>query len=228
MVEAEVVGPVADHTPPIKKHDAHHDDVEHHLGAYLVPPLQPPVDGDSHGLRYDAYNEEVGERQSVVRDHLVLQGCDDGHGRVEGIAKQEVSDEINQALLKMPNFRQGLLQLPEADADDVHAGRDLQSGTLLLYQEPGDRQDEPDGGGEGDEDAQTPVVGLGACIHVDAKQDTDDDGKDDDLAQTLYAKGRITKPTTLHLVLAVVIDLADLALSICARGFFKVRRVTRQ
>lgn len=60
MVEAEVVGPVADHTPAVEQDDADHDDVEHGLGADLVVLLKPPVRADAHALGHDAHDKEVG------------------------------------------------------------------------------------------------------------------------------------------------------------------------
>lgn len=128
----------------------------------------------------------------------------------------------------MPDLGQGLFQLPEPDADDILAWRDLQAGAFLLNDEPGNRQDEPDGGGEGDEDAETPIIGLGTGVHVYAEQDTDDDDQDEDLADALNTERHVAQPATLHLVLAVVVSLGDLTLGVSTRSLFQLRGVARQ
>ena len=208
-MEAEARGPDADHAPGVKNDDGGHDGREHGFGAKVESALEPPEGVDSRGLGGDADEEEVGEGQGVVGHDAVLEGGDDGDGGVEGVAQEEVADEVEETLFQVPDLRDGAMELPDAGRDDVHAGRDRFAGPSLLDDEPWDGEQEPDARGECDQDAETPVVVGFTCSDVDSEEDADDDGEDDDFAARLDVEGHVRKPTSLHHVGVIVVVPGD-------------------
>lgn len=59
--------------------------------------------------------------ESVVGDDAVLERADYGYGGVEGVAEQEVADEVDEGLLELPDLTYRAVELPEPGGDDVHA-----------------------------------------------------------------------------------------------------------
>lgn len=208
-MEAEARGPDADHAPGVEDDDGGHDGREHGFGAEAEAALEPPDGVDARGLGGDADEEEVGEGQGVVGHDAVLQGGDDGDGGVEGVAEEEVADEVEEALFQVPDLREGAVELPDSRRDDVHVGRDRFAGPALLDDEPGDGEQEPDARGECDQDAETPVVVGFTCSDVDGEEDADDDGEDDDFAARLDVEGHVRQPASLHHVGVIVVVPGD-------------------
>lgn len=126
MVEAEALRPDADHAPGVEDDDGEGDGVEHGLGRQAEVLLDAPERVDPDCLGGDADEQEVRQRERVVGHDGVLQRRDDRHGRVEGVAEEEIPDEVEEGLLEMPDLAKRARELPESDGDDVHSGRDLQ------------------------------------------------------------------------------------------------------
>lgn len=59
------------------------DRIEHGLCTELVPLLNPPKAVDSDSLSSDAHEQDVGQRQRIVFDDLILESGDDSHGSIE-------------------------------------------------------------------------------------------------------------------------------------------------
>jgi len=56
--------------------------------------LDVPEAEDSHGLRGDSDDEQVGEVEGVVSHDGVLKSSDHCDGRVQGVAKQKIACEV--------------------------------------------------------------------------------------------------------------------------------------
>ena len=87
VVEAEFLGPDADHAPGVQDDDAERDGVEHGLRGELVTLLDRPEGPDAQGLGGDADEQEVGQLQSVEGDDFVLESADDSDRGVQGVAE---------------------------------------------------------------------------------------------------------------------------------------------
>nr|POF03974.1 glucosamine-6-phosphate isomerase 1 [Quercus suber] len=247
VVEAKALRPDADHAPAIQQDDADGYGVEHGLGRQLIAFLHVPECQDAHALGGDADDEQVCELEGVVGDDGILQRADDGDGGVERVAEQEVADEVEERLPQLPDLRDGPPQLPEAGDDDVHAR--IRTRTAFLDNEPGNRNKKPDAAREGDEammrsklatgattaaprsqyvHAQAPVVVRDRCIDVDAEQNPNDNGQDENFGDGLHDKRHVGQLVPFERVRLIVLRSRDLAIFELGRLLSHVRRVSRQ
>lgn len=222
LMEAERLRPDADHAPAVEDDDAHCDDHEHGFGREAVVFLDAPEGADADCLRGDADNEEVRELETVVCYDFVLEGPDDGHGGVQAVPEEKVAREIREALAKVPDLLDGVFELLQAGEDDVGVAWVL-AWTTLLEHEPGNGTENPDAGGEGDEDGETPVVVGFAFVDFETEHDADDYCEDEDLEDGLGVERRIRELVSLHHVREVVLSSGDatlrVLLSFCSQLF---------
>ena len=149
-MKPEAPRPNPNHAPPIQQNNSHGNDIKHRLRAQPKPLLDIPVRENPQRLRGNTDNQEIRQLQRIVSDDLVLQSGDDRDGGVEGVAEEEVADQVRQTLLELPDLTEGAPQLPEAGQDDVHTR--VLAGAAFFEDEPGDSQYQPDRTSEGDED----------------------------------------------------------------------------
>lgn len=138
-----------------------------------------------------------------------------------------LTDQINQTLPQLPHLGHRVIELPQPRHDDIPSSRILARASLL-EDKPGQRQEQPDGRGERDEDAEPPVVILLAGVDVEGEHDADDDGQDDDLADGLDVEGHVGELAAFHRVGDVVLVARDLPREISLGCGLHLGRVARQ
>lgn len=107
MMETESLRPDADHSPKVQNDDVEGDDIEHGLGAQPPFLLSPPEGVDSNGLGCDSNYQDVGEFESIVRNDTILKSANHGDGCVQGVAEEEIANEVDEGLFEMPNLSNG-------------------------------------------------------------------------------------------------------------------------
>jgi len=65
MVEAELLCPDSDHTPPVEQNNSNHDSVKHYLGAEFEALLDGPEAPNSDELGSNSNDKKIGECQCV-------------------------------------------------------------------------------------------------------------------------------------------------------------------
>lgn len=91
MVEAERLSPNPNHSPAIQEQDGNDNGIEHCFRSQSKPTLNPPENPDSDRLSRNSHQQEVGQRQRIVLDNLILQRSYDRDGRIQGVAQEEIA-----------------------------------------------------------------------------------------------------------------------------------------
>lgn len=138
-MKAEFVCPDTNHAPSIQHNDPHRNNVEHGLRTKSEPFLDVPIGEDPNSLRGNTDDQEVRKLQRIVSHDLVLKRADDRHSRVQRVSQQEITDQVRQALLHLPDLRDGAIELPETGQDDVHTR--VLARSSLFEDEPGDGEE---------------------------------------------------------------------------------------
>ncbi|RCI12260.1 hypothetical protein L249_0747, partial [Ophiocordyceps polyrhachis-furcata BCC 54312] len=199
VAEAETIGPVAGHAPAVDEDDGDADDAEHGLGPQVEPSLDVPEGGDADGLGGDAGQEQARDGDGVKGHDLVLKRRHHRHRRVEGVAQQEIAGQVDEALTQLHHVRRRVHQSPQAGDDDGLVLCDGDAGPALLEDEPRQREQEPGGGGAGDEGGQASIVGH-LVFPAEAGHDGYDDGQHGHFAYRLPPEGEVADPAPLHLI----------------------------
>jgi len=137
-----------------------------------------------------------------------------------------LTDQIEQALLELPDLCNGPVQLPEAGDHNVHSG--VLAGSPFLQSEPRYSQQQPDTGGESDQDTQSPIVPLLALVHPQPEHDPHDNSQYDDLTQRLDVKSHITDLIPLHRVSKLVLLSRHLSILVLSRLLSQRSRIPRE
>lgn len=56
-----------------------------------------------------------------------MEGPNDSDGDIEGVTEQEIPDQLDERLFKVPDLAKGAVELPKSYCDDVHVRWDLDS-----------------------------------------------------------------------------------------------------
>ena len=137
------------------------------------------------------------------------------------------TDEVHKTLFEFPNGLDPVPDLPEAGDEDGSSPGVL-ARTMFLQEEPGQGNDEPDGGAKGDEHAESPVVIGLARRDLQTEHNADDDCKDDDLGQRLDDIGNVGQSTARHAIGVVVLVAGDGPGDVRVGLVLHLRRVARQ
>ncbi len=147
--------------------------MQHRLRAEIEPLLNVVSPKDADDTRGSLHHDQIGVLGRGEIDDLGLGNGDEGDGGVYTVREEEEGNQVEESLFDGPDLLGCEIGLFDAEGEVVVGFRERGPGTLLLPEEPGDGEDDPEAGADRDGNGVAPIVLCGGVVGTHAGESSE-------------------------------------------------------